>query len=245
MQVLLANGSLLGAGNYLNPEKQKRDASYKTPQQNTGEPNGSNIYNSRDYYKVHEQEASKMVDNWEASKNPLSTNVIPHYFNTIYLKDKNVEKVSNPNYNKDMIYSVLDSFDVKTKQLLAAKKCQTVKKIVNDSERSTENEWGMVSGRPSSDRLDHNEGKLSQIGGSLLPNRGYEDFTHNNMVPFYGGSLTQSMDMDNRMGAQKLEAYTGRLNSIVNKKRKLVIFFRLQWVQQIFMVMKLLQVGVI
>ena len=218
MEVLLAIGSLLGAGYYLNPEKQKRDASYKTPQQNTGEPNGSNIYNSRDYYKVHEQEASKMVDNWEASKNPLSTNVIPHYFNTIYLKDKNVEKVSNPNYNKDMIYSVLDSFDVKTKQLLAAKKCQTVKKIVNDSERSTENEWGMVSGRPSSDRLDHNEGKLSQIGGSLLPNRGYEDFTHNNMVPFYGGSLTQSMDMDNRMGAQKLEAYTGQFK--LNRQQK-------------------------
>jgi hypothetical protein len=42
--------------------------------------------------------------------------------------------------------------------------------------------------------------------------------THNNMVPFFGGSVRQNMDIDNRMMADKLETFTGQSKLDQNHK---------------------------
>lgn len=212
--------SLFGAGYVLNPKKQKRDPNYKTKEQAKDDPNGTNIYNSRDYYKVHEQEAGKVIDNYKKSSDPVSSNIIPMYYNTIYLKDKDVEKVPNPNYKKDLIYSVINSFDQETKKLISSKK--ESEKIVTDSERNSDSEWGLVNGRPADSKM---EGCLDDIGGRIAPSRGYEDFTHNNMVPSYGGRLKQNMNMDNRLAAQKLETFTGQFKLNNQQKREVGPFF--------------------
>lgn len=52
-----------------------------------------------------------------------------------------------------------------------------------------------------------------------------ETMTHTNMVPFYRGTLTQSMDPDNRLGAHKLELYTGNYKLRQDNKQEVGQFF--------------------
>ena len=221
--------SLTGAGYSLNSKKQPREQKFKVEQHNKADPNGTNIYNSKDFYKAEAEEARRVIKNWEASKDPITTGVIPMYYNTLYLRHDDVEKVKNPNFNDKTIYKVLDSFDEKTRKLINAKtqalKPSRVSRHLNDNGRMGKSEWGIVSGRPSSSKMTATEGKLDQIGGSLLPNRGYEDFTHGNMVPFYSGRLKQNMDVDNRMAAGKLETYTGQFKLNQDQKREVGPFF--------------------
>lgn len=215
--------SLLGAGYMLNPGKQARDLKLKASPTDKLDPVGTNVYHSKDYYKVKAEEARRVIKNWEAGKDPISTNIIPMYYNTIHLKHQDVDKVTNPNFDKDMIYSVLDSFDEPTRKLIASKKKLAPRRVmqhVHDGERSGGPEWGLINGRPSSSKTLAEEGTLDQIGGSLLPNRGFEDFTHNNMVPFYGGRMKQSMEIDNRMGAEKLEVFTGQFKLKSDQKQE-------------------------
>lgn len=172
---------------------------------------GSNVYHSREFYKNKKEETQKVVTNWEASKFPLSTNIIPMYYNTLDIK-QDAEKIPNGKYQDKLIYTVLDGLDDAARKAIRSKidDPQHIFKHIPDNARAGQTDWGLVSGRPSSDRLDTKNGALEQVGGSLLPNRGFEDFTHNNMVPFYSGTVTQNMDADNRMGAGKLELYTGQ-----------------------------------
>jgi hypothetical protein len=57
---------------------------------------------------------------------------------------------------------------------------------------------------------------MKQIGGSLVP--GQEDFTHNNMVPFYKSTITQDMRTDSQGKVGKLELFTGQFK--LNKPQK-------------------------
>lgn len=224
--------SLLGAGYMLNPNKQERDPRYVKPQTEALYPNGTNIYGNRDFYKVKGEEAKRVIENWDASKDPVTTNIIPMYYNTLHLKHQDVAKVQNPNFKKELILSVLDSFDEKTKKIIDAKKNISPKRVLHgmhDGERANiaDLKWpdSVVDGLPSSSKMTPENGALDQIGGSLLPNRGYEDFTHNNMVPSYGGRLKQNMSIDNRMGADKLETFTGQFKLKQDQKHELGQFF--------------------
>lgn len=217
--------SLLGAGYTLNQQKQTRHPD-ETSHLKREQPNGTNILNSRDYFRVSKEEAEKVVENWEASKDPVTTNIIPMYYNTLHLSQQDIDKVPNANFQKGLIYSVVDSFDDKTKALISSKSQKySPRRVLNDGERYQEPEWGVISGRPSSSKLTTDHGMLEQIGGSLLPDRGYEDFTHNNMVPFYGGTIKQNVDSDNRLGAQKLEVFTGQFKLNQDQKKEVEPFF--------------------
>jgi len=210
--------SLLGAGYLMNQQKQPRNLKYKTDSTEKIVTNGTNIYNSTDFHKVQGEEARLVRANFEASKNPISTNIIPMYYNTLHLTHQNIDKVSNPNYNKDLIYSVLDSFDEQTTSVIAAKKNLAPSRVINRPNA----EWDLINGHESAFNVKNlaEQGTLDQIGGSLLPNRGSEDFTHNNMVPFYGGRLKQNMSMDNRLSEQKLESYTGQFKLNMDQKQE-------------------------
>ena len=196
------------------------------------QPNGKNIYESRDYYKAEGEEAARMISSWEKSQHPLSTGVVPMYYNTLHLKHQNVDKIANPNYQKGLVLTVLDSLDQATKDQIQSKvAAKSVMGHVHDGARAQsgdgalEQEWGQISGVEAGGNIATDKGALAQLGGSLLPNRGYEDFTHNNMVPFYRGSLKQNMATDNRMFGDKLERFTGQFKLNHQQKQEVGPFF--------------------
>ena len=82
-------------------------------------------------------------------------------------------------------------------------------------------DWGIVMDRPVPEKKDSSA--LKQIGGSFIPNN--EDFTHNNMVPFYKGSIKQDIRMDCRSKEGKLELYTGQFKLNKAQKEECGMFF--------------------
>jgi hypothetical protein len=64
--------------------------------------------------------------------------------------------------------------------------------------------WSELMTRPSFEHDDNNR------DGSQM--------THNNMVPFFGGSTRQNMNIENRMMADKLETFTGQFKLDQNHK---------------------------
>ena len=137
--------SLFGLGKNLNQGRQEREPKYKTNPINSHETNGTNIYSSRDYYKVEGLEAKKVIENWEAAKDPLRTNIIPMFFNTLYTKS-DVEKIPNAKYDKDLIFSVLSDLDDDAKKLVLAKRAdpEYIMKHVTDGARSIPNDWAVI-----------------------------------------------------------------------------------------------------
>jgi hypothetical protein len=209
--------SLLGAGYLLNSHKQKRDVKdsiMKTQHQPTV---GTNVYNSRDYYKGREHEEGLVRKNWEDAKNPIETGIIPMYYNTLHIV-QDAEKVPNKDYQSKLIYDVVKHLDPAAQKQI--KKHQG--SAIHDIDRKVTPDWGIVMDRPKVDR-DSND-PLSQIGGGLVPDK--EDFTHNNMVPFYSGSITQDTRLNNRSKDGKLELYTGQFKLNAPQKQECALFFK-------------------
>ena len=196
--------SLIASGIYLNNNKNKNIN--KNINNNSLQPkNGNNIYDSTEYYNVKDEEYKLAENNFNLSKNPIKNNIIPRYINSVF---SNQNMVKNENYDPNLIYSVLDSFDNDTKALI-----QTLAGTNNPINREWTNIYGLRDQEVSNNPLD-------QIGGSLLNNRGHEnDFTHNNMVPFFGGRIKQNMEENNRMAEGKLEEFTGQKK--LNKPHKM------------------------
>ena len=205
------------AGSLLNQKRLPRTrAGDKTNNIEPLVPNGTDIYNSRDFYKVSEKEATLVNANWEAAKNPATTGIIPMYYNTLHLS-QDADKIPNPKYDQNLVYSVIDSLDGVARKILQVDK---TKLIVNDSGRSKPDDFALITGLAADQPVSSEHGNLEQIGGGLLPNRGYEGFTHNNMVPFYRGSLKQNIDVANRMTEGKLETFTGQFKLKSEQKKE-------------------------
>src|SRR3989338_2704624 len=113
--------SLFGTGYILNQTKQSRKEKHITAEMERAQPNGTDIYNSREFYKVQGDEAKRVIENWEASKDPITTGVIPMYYNTLHIKHDS-EKVPNPAYEPYKILEVLSSLDENTQKLIKSKK---------------------------------------------------------------------------------------------------------------------------
>jgi len=178
---------------------------------------GTNVYNSRDYYKVKHQEEANARKNWEDAQNPIETGVIPRYFNTLHIKQDS-EKIPNKDYQSKLIFNVIKHLDPEAQHLIQAK-AGAQKAAIHDIDREMEPEWGIVMDRPVESR-----DPLQQIGGALVP--GHEDFTHNNMVPFYRGTITQDTRSDSRAKEGKLELYTGQFKLKHPQKKECGLFFK-------------------
>jgi hypothetical protein len=213
--------SLLGAGALLNNRKQPRttkESIIKTEQQPTV---GTNTYNSRDYYKHRREEEKLVKKNWEDAKHPVETGVIPMYYNTLHIKD-DAEKIPNSDYQDKLIYNVIKHLDPAAQKLIAEHKGSAI----HDIDREVKPDWGIVMDRPRADTVASTSKPMEQIGGSLLGGkRGKEDFTHNNMVPFYKGSITQDMRLDSRAKEGKLELFTGQMKLNQPQKKECGLFF--------------------
>lgn len=172
--------SLLGAGALLSHQR----PAITTHKQPTV---GTDAYNSTDHQNHQEQERRMVQANWKAAQHPVESGVIPMYFNTLNVAGDS-EKIPNKDYQSHLIYNVIKGLDL------------------GALNQSAKPEWGVVMDRPvqSSSPSD----PLAQIGGSLHPHKA--DFTHNNMVPFHRGGVTQDVRQDSRDKEGKLELYTGQ-----------------------------------
>lgn len=211
--------SILGAGALLNNRKQERDTRESVIKSEHQPTVGTNVYNSRDYYKNRRLEEQRVKKNWEDAKNPLETGVIPMYYNTLHIKQDS-EKVPNKDYESKLIYDVVKYLDPDAQKLVQEHK----KSAIHDIDREVKPDWGIVMDRPKADDPAKQSDPMTQIGGSLLPNG--EDFTHNNMVPFYKGNITQDVRMQNRAKEGKLELYTGQFKLNQPQKKECGLFFK-------------------
>jgi hypothetical protein len=209
-----ALSSLLGAGLLFNQRKQARDL---IPSHITTAPRpkvGENLYHSDDLLRAQQEEAKRATIFHNASHTPKS-NIIPLYFNTIQRSDDN-EKIPNAGYNPELIYKVLNNLDAPALEQVEAKS----RMVVTNNANNHDPEWGITMDRPIHSRA---VGPLDQIGGSLSAK---EDFTHNNMVPFFGKSVTQDMRAENRAKDGMLELYTGQFKLNQQQKTEKPMLFK-------------------
>ena len=66
---------------------------------------GNNVYDMGYFQKVREIEDDNVIPNFEKSFDPINTNIIPRFFNT--LNETQVRRVKNPNYDKDLFHKEL------------------------------------------------------------------------------------------------------------------------------------------
>jgi hypothetical protein len=215
-----ALASLLGAGALFNVNKQQRALKNGLNQDDVStkpnpKPNGSNIYHSRDFFKVQGEEVRRADACWRDAQDPIMTNVIPMYYNTLHIKG-DAEKIPNASYQNRLIYNVIEKLD-------PTAKAQVKKsiKVIHDRERDATPDWGIVMDRPRVE--EQSRDPLAQIGGALVP--GNEDFSHNNMVPFYKSTITQDIRYDSRGKEGKLELYTGQYKLNADQKQEVGRFF--------------------
>ncbi len=213
---LYALTSLLGAGYLLNQSKQARPQQAGSGLAHNDKTVGTDVYNSQDYFKVKKEEFDRASRNFSDAKNPKATGVIPMYYNTLHAKG-DYEKIPNAGFNADLIYGVLGYLDRETQAKIKASS-------IHDRERAPSQEWGIVMDRPAPSSLREGDDPLNQIGGSLIP--GQEDFTHNNMVPFYRSTITQDTRSDSQGKEAKLELYTGQFKLNQPQKQEVETMFK-------------------
>ena len=152
MELAIAAG-VLGLG-YALQNNSKTNTKDEEVIDNNEIPSVNNVYKSNYSKHADSQEMKKVEKNFNASKKPIESNVIPKHFNQKILNKKNEPQL-------------------------------------NDSNDIT--------------------GHKSQLTGTVI-----ENFTHNNMVPFFGDSAKQNVyEYANQ---SILENHTGNLNYNVSKK---------------------------
>lgn len=200
---------LAAFGGYLNSngkrsraEKHIRQESELPPEER---PLGTDVYNAD---RVNEVDLTvrKAADTaFRDSLDPCNTNIIPAFYNTLYEKEcgpfgqNNIQRVS--------AQTVLPQSDGRVDPN------SLDHKILNGPM------WKNPVPEEFSNLPPSNE-QLSTLTGLPLDDR------HNNMVPFFGGSVKQNMNFD--VHEQKLEAFTGVGDIIQRNKEEVGPFFELR-----------------
>ena len=190
MAEFIIGASLLGLGLLCNKKKEKKQSNNNISLNEA--PSGKNIYEST-YSNYTQQQESKFVNNnYQKSKDPINTNIIPENMN---------QRIVN-NQTQPLNFSVNQSV-----------------RAGNEHFQSKENE---ISCFDFNDTYFNNQNihhdlpsgtdiKQSQCGEdyfkSNLTGTTIENFKHNNMIPFFGGSVKQNMDVNKNQAT--LDLFTG------------------------------------
>jgi hypothetical protein len=224
---------LLVGGYFLNKDgKQARDKipiESKTQEEllEIKKAGGHNIYDNGYFQKVRKIEDEKVVASFEKGFDPINTNVIPYYFNTI--NETQIKRVKNPHYDRNLFNKELTKI-MKTTPIELTR-LEPVPNDLTDVNQDGSLETGGWNG--SSPKALYAETELNKNWATLVTrpstqrgdNNREPEMTHNNMVPFFGGSVRQNMDIDNRMMGDKLETFTGQFKLDQNHKMEVTPLF--------------------
>lgn len=158
------------------------------------QPSGTNVYHSNRVQEVDLQER-KLVDKaFRDSLDPCNTNVVPSFFNTLYNKDCNIQRVA-PQNDETLLPQPEEHVDPNNL----------------DSKILEGPMW-----------LNPVPGSNSEQENNTLTGLPLEK-SHNNMVPFFGGTVKQNIDLDTHKNI--LETFTGVGEIIERNKTEVAPMF--------------------
>jgi len=183
-------GGLVGLGWYLNKDGRKERIQISRRRVSKHDvPNQPEIYNSNNVKKARAIERQKADINWEKSKDPVNTNIIPINFNQRHneliksktkSKSKRIPKAALTKVSKEKGAPAsrgVQKLLLKERDIVPLSKVSDVqgwKTLINKQDKYTQKRPG---------------------------------FFHNNMEPFFGGTIKQNMRSD--LHRTKLEHFTG------------------------------------
>lgn len=205
--------ALVGAfGYYLSDNKRQRVETLENEISQNELPTGPTIYTSNQVYQAEKQVYDKMKQNYIDSMNPAETNVIPPLFNTYNIRGTGNESLFNSlsvSDNKTVAeYNHRQRLDNVKKTGPAPEENITVAPMFsplvdfkgNERERATE--YTAIQ-----DTIGGQETSL--LTGQPLDKR------HNNMVPFFGGTVKQNVETF--ANNTKLDLHTGERDTYIKK----------------------------
>mgnify|MGYP000959748376 CR=1 FL=1 len=208
---LLASGYILNKDGKQSRKKMTVEKKKLDDELENKKSGGNNIYDSGYFNRVREIEDEKVITNFEKSFDPINTNIIPQFFNT--LNESQSQHVSNPKYDKNLFKKELAKI-MKTTPFELVKLEPTPNDLTDVNQDSSIEINGMDGSPPkglyAETELNRGWGQLITRPDADRPDNNRDALPHNNMVPFFGGSTRQNMDIDNRMTSDKLETFTGQ-----------------------------------
>lgn len=196
LPVYLAMG--LATTGYLKSDKKKA--------KKNGNANGQmNIYNNASYDRVERAEFNVVN---RAIEKGFESGIVPYFFNAI--SDSSAKKIKNPNYDPALFKSEIMKIYPNLKLTVSHVNPQAVD---NNILKAGDD---MVTGTfASNDPNDKYSTLLTKAQSAPEIKK-----THNNMVPYFGGSVKQNTYDTNIQQDQKLEAFTGQFKLDQNHKKE-------------------------
>ena len=197
--------ALIGLGYYLNKDGRKERIQIKRKKVSKHHvPNNDEIYNSNNVPEARKQEQDRADDNWRKSKDPVNTNIIPPFFNA-----RDSEGLRKPKKLRKRLGESTRALAVKLKKgakisMKDDKLIQKEKDLIPLAKVQDTQGW-----KPIIEQDDH---YMSKRPG----------FFHNNMEPFFGGSIKQNMKAD--LHRTRLEHFTGAEPHYKHKKEMKRLF---------------------
>ena len=184
-------------------------------------PNGDNIYSSNKVEEVNAEMLQRSLNNYKLAENPAETGVLPPLFNTYGLVGN--DSVMSPILNTEIS-------GMTSQQLGKLNDINRLKNVSNNVDNQDIDTMPMFKSKFNREHLDESNFKFSDIQGNVgnvnvntLTGLPFE-VDHNNMVPFFGGTVKQNMEtfsnqslLDNRTGNTSTFEHKKEIASLYDK----------------------------
>ena len=161
-------------------------------------PSSENVYTSKRSYNIFQEEQDKANILLEKSKYPQDTNVVtpgptfPIIYNKVDYSDSTLPVEFNSYQKYDNI-------------------------LLEDNKENKPSEYNLIKNNQRTPNTGGFQG-ISLTGDPINPN----NFTHNNMVPFFGGAVRQNLDEFSTRGI--FENFTGTQDNYQKKQEQSLLF---------------------
>lgn len=220
MEALIV-AAIIGTGYAMNRDGLQRTKEIKqdTKVLPQNQPNGDNIFNSNRALEIRQEEQKQADQLFAKSKNSEKTNVMiagppAPIFNKVDYSNNNLPIEFNDTFDKGGQYSdYIQNYTENISKQEAARVQQD--KTANNT---------YVTGAPTTggwDGIDTDSyGAIQSLTGEMIDPK---SFKHNNMVPFFGGSVKQNVD--DTANRQLFENFTGD-QSLYKEKTEIAPMFK-------------------
>ncbi|CAK0740727.1 hypothetical protein CCP3SC1AL1_1100005 [Gammaproteobacteria bacterium] len=207
---------IIGLIGYQLNKNQPQHAEYssRTSVSNNEIPSGSNVMQSRHTEQVKVEEQARADKRYADSKDPKRTNIIPPFYNSVCKSDT----CDPPRLFQN---SILPSVKDKVKEIPKTREDAIFKgpmfagplnavtpNLSVAKQSSTSSGFKFITQA----QMESKENFTSNLTGKPLVK------SHSNMVPFFGSKMTQDTKPQSGLAVQRLERFTGNLDTPQRKK---------------------------